>query len=63
MSTVISVGVFMRLETEHRWVFLPAHRLTAYSFWPSAAGVPIQELALTTAAHARRVSKVNYITK
>lgn len=62
MSAVISVGGFMRVETEP-WCFLPARRLTAYSFWPSAAGVPMQELALTTAAHAKRASKVNYITK
>lgn len=52
----------MRVETEP-WCFLPARRLTAYSFWPSAAGVPMQELALATAAHANRASKVNYITK
>lgn len=62
MSTVISVGGFMMVETE-LWCFLPACRLTAYSFWPLAAGVPGQELALTTAAHAKSVSKVNYITK
>lgn len=58
----MSVGGFMRAEREP-CCFLVARRLNAYSFWPSAAGVPMQALALTTAAHANRASKVNYIKK
>lgn len=38
-------------------------RSTEHSSWASSSGVSEQDLALTTAACARRVSKVNYMTQ